>query len=192
MMFLLVKKMDSFVTKCDLVVKKSQIPDAGVGVFSNNDIVCGTIIGKYEGMKMPADTPLMENELKYTYCVRKGDIIVVPFKNCILRYINDNINLYRSSVLNTRYNYNFTHNVKFIEINGDVYMQTIRHISSGEELFVHYGNEYWGSYIRENQRKILRKKVEQSGNFGEHLAHLKRMHTIKEERGYENFYITNI
>jgi len=111
-------------------VRKSQIPNAGYGLFAVRRFAKDTIIGHYTGKLYPLSEV---DKLDRTYilcnthkeCVDASDPRSTPF-----RYMND--------PRNTR----FRANVKFT--NGRKFpVKTMRLIRPGDELFVEYGDEYW-------------------------------------------------
>lgn len=73
-----------------LVVKKSNIRGGGMGLFADEDIPKGSIIGEYEGDKYPPDYTFTDAEYIYTFGTDK--MIIKPYDTCILRFANDIIN----------------------------------------------------------------------------------------------------
>lgn len=141
--------MDILYKPDEFLKKKSNIKDAGLGLFSLCNIPKGTIIGKYDGIRYPSYFELSEKEAIYAYTTKdgKGEHII-PDESCPFKYINDIVDFNSSIRCDKRvYLLNYYHNVKFLEINDDVFIKTLNDIHIGEELFIKYGFGYWMSQI---------------------------------------------
>lgn len=132
-----------------LELKNSTIKRAGLGVFAKEDIPSGVFIGKYEGSRYPAYFELSEEEATYAYTTEDGNgEHIIPEKSCIFRYINDVVDFNTSLFCNKRvYLLNYYHNVRFVEFNNLVFIETLNNIKAGEELFIRYGSGYWYGQI---------------------------------------------
>lgn len=113
-----------------LVVKNSQIKEAGKGVFTTIDIPVLTPVIEYIGIKRE------DKHDDHTYCyVIDGTCIdatdIKTSNKC--RWINDSIGS------------DFDDNLTWVEDTLDerVWMVATRNIKAGEELFIAYGDEYW-------------------------------------------------
>lgn len=125
-----------------MVIKKSTIPDSGLGLFSQEDISKNQHLGWYYG-SIYEEHP--ENDSDYVLEIQMKPCWVTQSlwenkkgKNMFIDgYPNDKSDiLYKFSMLN----HSKRPNVKFLQ-NGRIV--TLRKILKGEEFFVNYGNEYW-------------------------------------------------
>ena len=120
-----------------LKIKKSTIPKAGKGVFTKIDLKKGQyvceIIGEIISIK-EYNRRLKNNLTVEGYSIEISSRRYLDTWNheCAGKYIND---AYRSS---------FKNNCELcIDDDYKVYVQTLRKINKGEELFLSYGEEYW-------------------------------------------------
>uniref|UniRef100_A0A6C0EB79 SET domain-containing protein n=1 Tax=viral metagenome TaxID=1070528 RepID=A0A6C0EB79_9ZZZZ len=117
----------------DMKLKKSNIKNAGLGVFSQVNIDNKVVIGEYDGKlvkstdKYNADYTMQITEKIYV----DGSKYPRPF----------------TSMINDTYKTNFKHNCEFVirEKKQKVLIRTIRPIKKGDELYIDYGEEYWTS-----------------------------------------------
>jgi SET domain-containing protein len=143
--------MEYKITPIRLKLKESTIKNAGLGVFAEENIPIGTLIGKYEGTRLSIDVELSEEEAKYVYTINNEYIFTAC--TCIFRYINDIVDLESSVRHNKRIYLLLYYNVDFVEINNEVYIKTIDNIQAGDELFIHYGSPYWLNQISNIRHK---------------------------------------
>ncbi|EKX52787.1 hypothetical protein GUITHDRAFT_92079 [Guillardia theta CCMP2712] len=119
----------------DLLVAKSLLPGAGMGLFASRDFMEGETICRYESPLGTLTTKeAMQLEDK-SFLMRLGPQKYIDLKNfpeVKARYINDCRQADR-------------HNVRFQKKPDDGYADVIatRVIHSGEELYVDYGRLYW-------------------------------------------------
>jgi SET domain len=107
----------------NLEVRTSTIPDAGLGVFTNEDIIACEHIDFYTGDRM--SFPIS----KYYFQIKDGNgIDAGSYPRCYMAMINDGFE---------------KNNCKFTVKDKQVSVWSIRDIKKGEELFVSYGDEYW-------------------------------------------------
>ena len=120
-----------------LNVKKSLIPNAGLGVFALQDIPKNMGLGWYKGIIHSPDQVITHNRL-YTWKF-KSDINknhTLKLEACVhvvanpLAYVNSFTNEEQKKGLNLR----------AVVINNRVYYVTLRKINKGEELVVDYGH----------------------------------------------------
>lgn len=172
-----------------LEVKPSTIKGVGNGVFALVDIPGDCIVGIYDGRHFPPGCPTMITENIYCYEKTDGSAIV-PGKDCILRYINDIIDLEETKRRNKRVNHPYDYNVDFVELSKDdhikffpkdeVVVSTLRPIKAGDELFIDYGPDYWSRCDGgASKRKILSEKVRKYGDLARLITRVRR---IKERR----------
>lgn len=142
----------------DLVVKKSQIPNSGKGLYTKRDIKKGERIVEYLG-EIITEKELEERAEKdiygYAFYISKKkciDAYYVP--DALARYANDAKGLAKIKGLKNNCCYDIWKNRGWIKAE--------KNIAAGEEIFVDYGREYWQD-IRYNiklEEKKKRKKEE--------------------------------
>lgn len=130
------------ILKKHLEVKTSQIPDAGMGLFTRVDIPKGTYIIEYKG-KITSwnDADHMDGDNPFLFHVHDDHVIDGSKKKSLAKYANDAKGLTRIKGLKN--------NSEFVEDGVRVYIQAARFIASGSEIFVDYGPDYWKT-VKEN------------------------------------------
>lgn len=122
-----------------LIVKKSKLPGAGKGLFTDKLIKKGKSIIEYRGEIID-----WKEYCKRTAEDKDGYMAFVNKKKCIdayntpqykARYANDAEGLIRVKGLKN--------NAEYQIINDKVYIVATRDILAGEEIFVSYSKEYW-------------------------------------------------
>ena len=126
-----------------LVVKRSTLKGAGKGLFTKRDIPRGKKIVEYKGeVTTWKDVDSREGMNGYIYYVNRNHVIDAhPTKDAVARYANDARGIVRSAGINN--------NCTYVIEGRKVYIQSVRNIPAGSEIFVAYGKEYW-DIIREN------------------------------------------
>lgn len=128
-----------------LVVKKSQIPGAGKGLYTTKPIKKGQQIIEYTG-----EIITWKEYEKRVELDMDGYLFFINNKKCIdaynhpeakARYANDAAGLVRVKGLNN--------NAEYEIIDGRAYIVATNDIPSGSEIFVDYTPEYWEA-IRHN------------------------------------------
>lgn len=111
-----------------LIVKQSLIPNSGRGVFANKDFkeneiieICPLISDKRENI----DKSIIKD---YTFKNKFKDEEVIVFGLCSIYNHSDNYNVYHDQ-----------------DNNNNMIYTAVRDIKKGEELYVNYGVNYWGS-----------------------------------------------
>ena len=126
-----------------LLVKKSQIPKSGKGLFTSQDIAKGQIVCEYEGEKLTWKECLKRNESQKDIA---GYFFFINTKNCVDaqytlwalgRYANDAAGFGRVDGLRN--------NCVYEVIKGKPYIKATRNIKAGSEIFVAYGKDYWNA-----------------------------------------------
>lgn len=124
----------------DLYITRSQLPDSGLGVYTNDFIPEDTIIGEYKG-ELVQSYKLESND--YFYELVEADeangvmgigIDASKFPRCYATMLND-----------AQFSKTYSNNCIFegdLETN-KVFLVSIRDIEPSEELFVSYGDGYW-------------------------------------------------
>lgn len=127
-----------------LEIKESNIPGAGKGLFTTKYISKGTRIVEYKGSIRTWKEVQNDHSNYYIFYVTRNHIIDANrYKKSFARYINDAKGLQKVRGLNN--------NAEFIRDGGRVFVEAIRDIKAGGEIFVGYGKEYW-QVIRRNQK----------------------------------------
>jgi SET domain-containing protein len=138
-----------------LEIKESNIPGAGLGLFTKEFIPKGSRIVQYKGRKRTWKDVKNEDGNFYIFYVTRNHIIDAQnYKKSFARYINDASGLQKIKGLKN--------NTEFVRDGNKVFVEATRDIPAGGELFVGYGKEYW-EVIRQNIREArkeerLRKK----------------------------------
>ncbi|HMP98969.1 MAG TPA: SET domain-containing protein [Cyclobacteriaceae bacterium] len=126
--------------KLRLVVKKSQLPKAGKGLYTKDFIKKGTRVIEYKGEIIDDKESERRAEEEDIY----GYMFFINKKHCIdayytpqhmARYANDARGIARVKGLKNNADYEIVGKKCFIT--------TTRDVEPGEEIFVDYGKEYW-------------------------------------------------
>ncbi len=128
-----------------LVIKRSKIPGAGKGLYTKKIIGKGTRITEYKG-RITTWKAVQHGDVfnAYVYYVKRGVVIdAMKHKKILARYINDAAGITRIKGI--------TNNCNFVNENGRVFIDAIKKIEAGTELYVAYGKEYW-DVIRYNNK----------------------------------------
>jgi uncharacterized protein len=121
-----------------LVVKPSLIKGAGLGLFSKKYLPKGTKLGWYRGVILTRKQWLNLDKDRYTWLMfdrydREYYIDARPLKrNNKLRYVNGSFTPGQFAKIN----------VEAIQVDGKMWYVTTKKVYPGEELIIHYGNEY--------------------------------------------------
>ena len=142
----------------DFEVRKSMIPSAGKGLFTNRDIKKDERIVEYLGEIITwkeCDIRAERDEGGYVFYVsRKKCIDAFHMPEALARYANDANGLTKEKGL--------TNNCKYEIYKNTGWITATKNIKAGSEIFVRYGPEYWRD-IRyniklEQERKEAEKK----------------------------------
>lgn len=141
-----------------LYVKKSNIPNAGMGLFTRKFIPKGTRIVEYKGRRSTwKDVKDEDGRNGYIFYINRNLVIDgKPWKSALARYANDARGLVRvKGIIN---------NSDYIVDGTRAYIESKKDIPAGAEILVDYGQDYWKT-IRENiklwkaeEREAARKK----------------------------------
>ncbi len=119
-----------------LEVKESTIPGAGKGLFTKVAINKGTRIVEYKGtIKTWKEVKHHYNNYYIFYVNRNHVIDAQRSKKAVARFINHAHGF--NKVLGIR------NNAAFVIDGKNVFVDAIRHIAAGSEIFVSYGKDYW-------------------------------------------------
>lgn len=128
-----------------LRVKRSQLPNAGKGLYTTKAIPKGTRIVEYKGRRTKwKDVQDEDGRNGYIFYINRNHVIdALPTKKALARYANDARGLVRIKGL--------TNNSDYIVDGLKAYIESRREIPAGAEIFVDYGKDYW-KVIRENTK----------------------------------------
>lgn len=126
-----------------LRVKHSTLAGAGKGLFTKIFIPHGTRIIEYTGkITSWKDADQQDGNNGYLFYVNSKLVIdALPDKKSLARYANDARGLTRVKGISNNCEYTVEH--------GRVFIDAIKDIPAGGEIFVSYGKEYW-DVIRKN------------------------------------------
>ncbi len=133
-----------------LKVKKSQLPNAGKGLYTTTFLPKGTLIVEYLG-----DIYTWKECEKRALSNKEGYVFYVNSKYCIdafdtpqhlARYANDAAGFSRYT--------NCKNNSVYFKEKKRAYIKCTRNIHPGEEIFVSYGKEYWQALAQNKKRGL--------------------------------------
>lgn len=135
-----------------LVVKRSTLPGAGKGLFTKKFLPKGTRITEYKGkITTWKEVNHSNGDNGYIYYVNRNHVInAAPYTKIKARYANDARGIARMKGLGN--------NSVYAEVDGRVFIESIKDIPAGSEIFVGYGKEYW-EVIRYNKKLEERRKA---------------------------------
>jgi SET domain-containing protein len=135
-----------------LLIASSQIPNAGLGVFTREDISAGSMIDEYTGTVYSSKcTSSYVFEVRPDYYIDAQDL-----PRCYMAMLNDCSYIPRRATRRKKHpdayydakGQKLVINCEFVvnEATGRVFIHSLTDISAGAELFVSYGNDYWKYY----------------------------------------------
>lgn len=145
-----------------LLVKTSQLPGSGLGLFTKTFIPKGTRIVEYKGRVGKWKDLKNENNNGYLYTINNNHVInALPFKKALARYANDARGIVKIKGVNN--------NCDYVNDGLKAYIESVKDIPAGAEILVAYGKEYW-DVIKENikiekekQKKLAAKNKNKTG-----------------------------
>lgn len=120
-----------------LIIKRSEIPGAGKGLFTKKFIPKGTRIIEYKGKattwkKVSSGTKFNG----YLYYITRNHVIdAMGQKNSLGRYANDARGLTKIKGL--------ANNTRYVQEGKKVFLEATKDIPEKTEILVGYGKEYW-------------------------------------------------
>jgi hypothetical protein len=142
------------IKKTMLHIKKSLLPNSGMGLFTDKLIKKDQDVVEYKGEVVTwavCEKRANENKGGYAFFITKNHCIdAFPTKNALGRYANDARGLARVEGLRN--------NSKYVVRAKKCYIVATRNIKPGEEILVHYGESYWRVYRAEAKKEALSKK----------------------------------
>lgn len=121
-----------------LQVKTSTLPGCGNGLFTKIFIPKGTIVTEYKGkITTWKDADHDDGNNLYIYYVSRNHVIDASNKkDDFAHFANDARGFKKVKGLNNNAHY-------IIDSKKRVFVEAIKDIGAGEEIFVAYGKEYW-------------------------------------------------
>lgn len=135
-----------------LVVKPSNIPGAGKGLFTTIDIKKGERIIEYKGtLHKWKDIKYQDGNNAYLVYLHRNAVINAKNSKAKARYANDANGLTRVPGLRN--------NGEFLYEGVRCYIEATRKIKAGDEILVDYGKDFWPlqTKIRESKKEELKK-----------------------------------
>ena len=125
-----------------LLVKDSGIPNSGKGLFTKVDIPKGTRIIEYKGrITTWKEADIDEGRNAYLFRVKSYHTIDArPTLKNLARYANDAKGFQKIKGLRN--------NCVYVIDGLQVFIESVRDIAAGEEIFVDYGKEYWDVMLK--------------------------------------------
>ncbi|MBY0432792.1 MAG: SET domain-containing protein-lysine N-methyltransferase [Cyclobacteriaceae bacterium] len=131
-----------------LLIKKSTLPGAGLGLFAKKRFRKGDRIVEYKGRRLPWREAKKEDGHN-GYLLRLNRTTAIdaqPYKKAMGRYANDAAGL--SRIAGKR------NNAEYLTYGDQCFIEATRTIRKGDEIFVSYGRDFWTL-----QRKLRRQKL---------------------------------
>ena len=132
--------------KHSLLIKTSQIPNSGKGLYTKSNIRKGEIIGEYKGRRITNKIhQKLANEDKDGYVYGDGNFLIDAMHSvrCPMRYMNDAAGITRVKGLKNNAEFKFHKDVQ------KVFVYATHDIKAGQEIFVDYTKSYW-DVVRQN------------------------------------------
>ncbi len=120
-----------------LFIKKSKLPNAGKGLFTKKEITKGIRIVEYKGkLRKWKEVKHEDGHNGYLmYITRNAVIDALPSTQALGRYANDANGSIRVEGLKN--------NCEYVSEGKKCFIESLRPIKKGEEIFVGYGREFW-------------------------------------------------
>lgn len=134
-----------------LVVKRSGLPNSGMGLFTTKMIPKGSKIVEYKGkITSWKEADHRNGGNGYIYYVKRDHVIdALPRPKALARYANDARGMSKIKGI--------TNNSEYVEEGLKVYIVAKKNIPAKAEILVGYGKEYW-DVIKDNYRQQLKEK----------------------------------
>lgn len=147
-------------------IKKSQLPKAGNGLFVLKEFRRGDIVCEYEGEIVPwsvCEARAQEGHEGYVFFFSKNRCVDAYFTPWAFgRYANDARGIGRVAGLTN----NAQYEIKTRNGEKRVYIVATRTIKAGQEVFVHYGDDYW-RYLEKTRHLFLAREREKRREYAE-------------------------
>ena len=137
-----------------LEVKESTIPNSGKGLFTTEFIPKGTRIVEYKGRITTWKEVKNDSGNGYIYTINNNHVIdAQKTLKALARYANDARGIVRVKGI--------TNNCTYVNDGLKAYIESVKDIPAGAEIFVDYGKEYW-DVVRENLKRDKQKNTKTS------------------------------
>jgi len=153
------KKEEIFLATKDFIVKKSLLPDAGLGLFANRTFQKGESLGPYKGQLLtmeecykPSLVSLWGYMIDIEHIERAAPFVAVyPSKKMPLRYINHAPVKVKGKKIKGKKSIN----VEFKEISKPPYIEivTTKEVKAGDEFYLYYGPGFSQMFLRNPKLK---------------------------------------
>lgn len=132
-----------------LIIKRSQLPKAGKGLYTKVPIKKGTRIAEYKGRIQPwREVKEQDGYNGYLMYITRNTVInALPAIKTLGRYAND---AHGPSKIKGIHN-----NAEYISEGRRCFIEATRVIKAGEEILVGYGREYWTLIKKINRLKRI-------------------------------------
>ena len=157
-----------------LLVKKSTIPNSGKGLFTKVAIPKNTRIVEYKGRRTVWKDVEDDDTNGYIYSINRNNVIdAQKTLSALARYANDAKGISRVKGI--------TNNCVYVNDKGKAYIESVKDIPAGGEIFVDYTKGYW-DVIRANIRanEIEKRKAEKAASKKTKKASLKKVSSPKK------------
>jgi SET domain-containing protein len=141
-----------------LFVDESTIPGAGKGLFTNVDIPKGTRIVEYKGRRTTWKEVKNDSTNYYIYTINRNNVIdAQKTMSAFARYANDARGFVRIKGI--------TNNCVYVNEGTRAFIESVKNIPAGAEIFVDYTQEYWKVLKQNvrNQQKEERETAKENG-----------------------------
>jgi len=120
-----------------LVIKRSQLPGAGKGLYAKRAIAKGERIVEYKGRIITwAEAKKQPGINGYLFYITAKKVVdAAGYTKALARYANDARGFTKIKGL--------LNNAEYVVDDGRVFIDAKRTIAKGEEILVGYGKEYW-------------------------------------------------
>ncbi len=137
-----------------LEVKESTIPNSGKGLFTTEFIPKGTRIVEYKGRITTWKEVKNDSGNGYIYTINNNHVIdAQKTLKALARYANDARGLIKVKGI--------TNNCTYVNDGLKAYIESVKDIPAGAEIFVDYGKEYW-EVVKENLKRDKQKNSKSS------------------------------
>lgn len=140
-----------------LFVEDSSIPGAGKGLFTSVEIEKGTRIVEYKGRRTTWKDVKDDSTNYYIYTINRNNVIdAQKTLSALARYANDARGFTKVKGL--------TNNCVYVNEGKRAFIEAVKNIPAGAEIFVDYTQEYWkvlkeNLQIEKQQQKAEAKKA---------------------------------
>lgn len=126
-----------------LSIKKSNIPNAGMGLFAAKNFIKNEYITYYDGEKISRETAILRKSQNKHSHIRS----IFIMGECVDGYTGETINSKNgaASLVNDGRN-SMKNNARLESRSSIIWLRANQDISKNEEILCSYGNTYWTSF----------------------------------------------